>query len=203
MLRHSAEVRWFYEGEAGDELLSWFSFGRPPAREPPRVDRYLRLPGCRGTSIKIREGKLEVKAQAGPQEAVRYADTISGLSDRWVKWSQKLPEVEPLLEANANETMIWTAVSKTRLARVVPVLSDAYCSMELVRITTHGHHWWSLALEVSGDPSHVAEGLARAAEGSLVAAPPPVKLAEADSYAYPVWLDLISSESSPTRGSTV
>jgi hypothetical protein len=198
MLRHSAEVRWFYEGALPDEILEWFCLGRPPAREPPRVDQYLWLPGCTTTSVKIREGKFEVKAQAGSSKGARYAEGVFGIRNHWIKWSWRLPDLERWLETQTDENAVWTSVSKTRLARVFPADAEraptgagGYCSFELVRLSANEQRWWSLALEVSGDPARVAEGLEYAAEQSLATAEFPRELREPDSFAYPVWLDRI------------
>jgi hypothetical protein len=143
-----------------------------------------------------------MKAQAGLSEKMRYSEGVTGISNRWVKWSWKPPDMKRWLQMQLDENTAWTAVSKTRLARRVPVMADqprpgvtgGHCSFELVRITAFDGRWWSLALEVSGDPSDVTKGLARAAEQTVVITPPPFGLKEADSFAYPVWLDRIASD---------
>src|SRR5437899_2480335 len=83
---HSAEARWFFRMSLNSELLKWFSPEREPFKEPERQDDYLRLPNCETVSIKIRQEKLEIKAQTSPAKLFSINGS-SGRTDEWIKWT--------------------------------------------------------------------------------------------------------------------
>ena len=59
------EIRWFFPGAIPAGVLGWFRDGAPIAPAPKRTDIYLPLPERLALSVKLREGRLEIKTQAG------------------------------------------------------------------------------------------------------------------------------------------
>ncbi len=212
----SAEVRWFFAGELPDAVRAWFNDGDLVRREPERTDEYIQLPGCRTASLKIREGRLEVKARTRAPEAVTYADDVEGLRDSWIKWSSNDVDDQPLrqLLERTDEGRIF--VTKQRLLRTFSLDGDDPetvdgsevwlnngCQLELTRIAVRAASaepeasmrddgstsatWWSLSCEAFGEPDRIAANLDRTATW-IFTAPPPLKLPRHASRSYPAWL---------------
>ena len=217
----STEVRWFFAGELPDAVRAWFDKGDLVRREPERTDEYIRLPDCRTASLKIREGRFEVKAQTRAPEAVTYTDYVEGLRDSWIKWSSNVIDDQPLrlLLEGPDEGRIF--VTKQRLLRTFslggddPVAVDGSevwldngCQVELTRISARAalvepgarapdggsasSAWWSLSFEAFGEPDRIATNLDRTAT-YIFAEPPPVKLPRQASHSYPAWLSAITA----------
>ena len=216
----STEVRWFFAGELPDAVRTWFDRGDLVRREPERTDEYIQLPDCRTASLKIREGRLEVKARTHAPEAVTYADNVEALRDGWIKWSSNIIDEQPLrqLVERADEGRI--LVTKQRLLRTFAlggedpevvdgseVWLDNGCQVELTRISVRAaavepeagisdggsapSTWWSLSFEAFGEPDRIAANLDRTAAW-IFAKPPPVKLPRQASRSYPAWLSSVT-----------
>ena len=62
---HSAEIRWFIEGDVPDEVRDWFLQSGLAIDEEPRVDEYLVLPGSTATGVKFRQYPGDDRASFG------------------------------------------------------------------------------------------------------------------------------------------
>jgi len=205
---HSTEVRWFLEGPLPDEMRLWFETGGSAKTEPQRTDEYLFLPGCETTSVKLREGRFEVKALTQPPVSVPCRHGISGFRDAWVKWSSARIDKDTSSRLAGRAEDRWIAVSKLRRLRLVSLeggeavevapdhgwLSGG-CQVELTAIEawsrTQGRSeaepWWSLSFEAFGNEKTMQDGIDLVID-KFFKEPPPVNLSREASFSYPVWL---------------
>lgn len=166
MLLKTTEFRWFWRTDDQQRATAWFTAldGHSPTEEPSRQDRYLLLPGCRTTGVKLREGRFELKALLAERDECSMAGWPTGRLQTWVKWSLDravLAENErKLLDAGR-----WRQVGKTRLLRrylpdqedrLRPVAGDEEgqtCQAELTRISLpgQGSNWMTLGFEMNCD----------------------------------------------------
>jgi hypothetical protein len=202
----TAEVRWFYPGTVAPAVAAWFRRSEPALEEePPRVDHYLRRVGTDGLSVKLREGRVEVKQRQSECGIVRFHPRVAGRVGLWRKWSFGLIETrgQPLpAEAVAAH---WIAVEKRRTLRryrldgervmaVVPTeLPDQGCDLELTRVRVGGADWWSVGLEAHGRESGLKDTLLLVARHLMARTEPPSLVVE-DSYGYPSWLLYLEQE---------
>lgn len=206
----TAEVRWFYTGPIPPETEAWFQQGAGDVtREPPRTDRYLRLPNTDGLNVKLREGRLEVKQRVGQATLVPFHDRVAGSVEQWRKWSFELVEPASAPSSIASTDPSWIAVRKERrlrtyqakdgevvVARGAPDSPAEGCELELTRIQAAGQAWWTLAFEAFGDESILQEELLLVARHVFSVDRPPL-LQAGDSYGYAAWLTNISQAEAP------
>lgn len=206
---HSGEMRWFFRGEPPHEARDWFENRGCGRSEPARTDNYLVLPGCRTAGVKLRGGRLEIKARTGAPEAADYANGISGYRDTWVKWSSPTGDSDYLGKLLLRAEDRWLSVEKQRYLRLVSLVAQEPeevepggewlprgCQVELTTIRTWptdgdatlAAPWWSLSFEAFNDPLTILEDLDRAIEYFFRDAPP-IGLGRDSSMSYPVWLD--------------
>lgn len=205
---HSAEIRWFFEGPLPDDMRLWFEAGGPAKTEPQRTDEYLFLPGCVTTSVKLRDGRFEVKALTQSPCSVSCRHGITGLKDAWVKWSSARIDNDTSSRLAGRVEDPWISVSKMRRLRLVSlegeepieVSSDhaclsGGCQVELTAIEawsrtqdrSEAEPWWSLSFEAFGDERTMQDGLDLVID-DFFKEPPPVNLSREASFSYPVWL---------------
>ncbi len=222
-MQHSAEIRWFFQGSAPREVMDWFenSLG---SREKKRDDEYLVLPHCRTVSVKVREGKLEVKAQREPPQLVDYGGAAEGYRDLWVKWSRPAADMPELRRLIGSGKERWIFVEKRRFLRKFSLDPGAPlevraaedrpaegCGVELTHLIAKlgqpyspseagweaKGEWWSFSFESFADPLRVQDNLERVAGTFFEQNHPPIPLAAETSESYPVWLSrLAESEQS-------
>ncbi len=199
----SGEIRWFFEGRLPADVRDWFESPGRGIREPRRSDDYLLLPGCTTAGVKLREGRLEIKALTRPPVPASYANRVSGLKDGWIKWSRKADDARLLRDILIGEEDTWISVSKERHLRLFSletgdpeelpprsrILSKG-CQVELGSIELDGNrHAWSFSFEAFGHADEVLQHLDPVVE-LFAADPPPVALRQEQSMSYPVWLTL-------------
>jgi hypothetical protein len=196
----TAEVRWFYQGTMPPAFLAWFQgFGHAPEEEPTRVDYYLRLVGTDSLSIKVREGRVEVKQRYEGCSIVQFHQRVAGRVGLWRKWSFGL--VEAVSQDPHPETVgpQWVSVEKKRTLRryrldgkrVVAAapgeVPDQGGDLELTRVRVGREEWWSVGLEAYGAEPVLESTLLLVAEYVMAPTQPP-SLAAGNSYGYPEWL---------------
>jgi hypothetical protein len=197
-------------------MVDWFTRGHDVRDEPERVDEYLALPGCETTGVKLREGRLEVKARTAGPVAMALPGGHGGRREGWVKWSLAADEGGALrqsVDASGDE---WVRVGKRRRLRklatgargvleVDPADADlpAGCQVELAALRVlgparrspvdgpperpAGEPWWSLSFESFGETARLDDQL-EPATAAVLGRPPPVTLSLARSLSYPAWL---------------
>lgn len=206
MMLHSAEIRWFFPQALPAAVLGWFSTGRDPAAEGVREDDYLLFPDCDTVGVKLRQGKLEIKAllSAPRPLTLRVGQNLNGRMDQWIKWSfedQGLKALDPALRQSGR----WLRVRKERRLRKfsatgslaeVPVdqtpLPSSGCNVELVRLEIPAHPpvWFSLGFEAFGSAAGNVETLDETLHHffTLYGPPPDRPLTGRESLSYPAWL---------------
>jgi hypothetical protein len=143
------EVRWFVLGTLSPSAFPW-AHGAGLTQAAPRTDRYVVLPGVDGVGIKLREGRVEVKARSGSLGS-RALGTMSGEVERWVKWSQP---VGSGVSWDQGPGVRIVDVDKTRWS-----LWRDGALIELTALKADGQFWWTAAVEIAGsvaDPSRLA-----------------------------------------------
>lgn len=204
----NVEVRWFFENALPDEVGRWFARGGPASLAGPREDHYLLFPSSLGLNVKLREGRLEVKALVRALGVRTFTAAAAGNVQLWEKrfgGDAALREFEKL---RATASHLWIAVRKERTLRTfspdgdspteVPagkVFLSEGCNVELTNIQVNGSAYWSFALEAFGEPSRAEQHLQRVA-GVVLADKhrPPHPFPAADSRSYPEWIERFSKK---------
>lgn len=122
---YSAETRWFFEGALPDSIAAWFDPSDSARIEAERTDEYLLLPGCTTTGVKLRESRLEIKAQIQASGKAPYGDSVTGYRDAWVKWSRPVTDGRGLRNVRSADDDRWVYVEKARRLRILSLDTDA------------------------------------------------------------------------------
>jgi hypothetical protein len=202
---HTAEARWFIAKILPDEILEWFKAGQALESEGGQVHEYLLLPDVSTVGVKLREGKLEIKAMASAPRPLRRVLGASGRTDQWVKWSfasEGLQTLAPELQRSGR----WLKVRKERFLRRFSAGGDGLveetsrlmtfppsgCNVELTRITVEAdpRFWFSLAFEAFGPPALAVKILEIAIRSFFQehGRAPGIRLSQRNSLSYPAWL---------------
>ena len=198
-MRTTAEVRWIIEEPLPDAILAWYGHPGTARAEPARVDSYLVFPGCSSVGVKIRHGRLEIKALQGAPRPFAPAGGVEGALEIWVKWTASGPPLDAPSSGPGGDAA-WVDLSKSRLIRVfacdrqraVEVAADQQvelgCLVELTRLRLGQVVAWSLGFEAFGPASDVRAGLRLVARALLGGDPLPYVLTRAQSGSYAAWL---------------
>jgi hypothetical protein len=198
------EVRWFVRGSIPEEVREWFVQGDPaPLPEPPRVDQYLRLQRSNALSIKLREGRIEIKQRLHQYGNIRFHRRVSGAIEHWRKWSMPLAATGESLAEILVPQSSWAAVRKERLLRgyrcdaggqVLAIRGeyvDRGCHMELTTVQAGDRVWWTLAFEAYGTEPSLRGSLVSTIGYILERDGSTITLDARDSYGYARWLALM------------
>jgi hypothetical protein len=201
---HSAEVRWFFRGRLPGDMRLWFEATGLATTEPRRTDDYLLLPGCVTTSVKLRDGRFEVKALTQSPNSMTYCNGINGLRDAWVKWSSARIDIDTSNRLVGSADDRWISVSKSRRLRLVSLEGEepaevapdhgwlsGGCQVELTELKTESVPWWTLSFEAVGDGRSMQDSLDLVID-DFFKEPPPLNLSREASFSYPVWLQRLN-----------
>jgi hypothetical protein len=202
---YTAEARWFIPVTLPDAVLDWFRAGQPLDSEGVQVHEYLLFPDCDSVGVKLRDGRLEIKAMRCAPQPLSPNCGINGRKEQWVKWSfasEALQALDPAL----NQSGAWLKVRKERFLRrfsaergrlmevtarqgPLPVVG---CNIEVTRIDVDAkpRFWFSLGLEAFG-PATVTSQILNDALGLFFdehGCIPGTTLSECESASYPAWL---------------
>ena len=193
----TAEVRWFFRGQAPGALTAWFS--DQGAQPQERADCYLRLPETDALGVKVRggEGWLELKLREHALGEQELSGDAAGAVEQWRKWSFEPAGDHP--SGHGLDLASGSLVTVHKLRRLVtytppdwkPSLEPARgdgCNVELTALRAAGEKWSTLGLEAFGPESTILESLlssARALFGDLAL---PQGLRADLSCGYPGWL---------------
>ena len=202
---YTTEVRWFIPETLPDAVLDWFGAAQALDSEGVRVHEYLLFPDCDSVGVKLRDGRLEIKAIRGKSQPLRSDLGIKGRTEQWVKWSFTSEAFQGLDQA-LHQSGRWLKVRKERFlrrfsaerGRLVEVtarqglLPAVGCHSEVTRIEVDANprFWFSLGFEAFGPPAGTARILDDAVllffnEHGLI---PGTTLSEYESASYPAWL---------------
>jgi hypothetical protein len=203
----TVEVRWFYKGTIPPEIAAWFEHGEQMYDDlAPRTDQYLRLAGSDALSIKLREGRIEIKQRQRQYGAEHFHERVTGIVERWYKWSFILAGDNGAFEEKLLPAQSWIEVQKKRRLRRYNLADDRRlealpvttlplqgCEFELTSLRAKGEEWWSLCFEAFGPEDTLHKSLALVAWHTMSSYPPPLLDAD-DSYSYPCWLEIVGQE---------
>lgn len=202
---HTAEARWFIAKILPDEVLDWFRAGQVLEPEGVQVHEYLLFPDVSTVGVKLREGRLEIKAMVSAPRPLSRDLGVTGRRDQWVKWSfasDGLKTLDPALQEYGS----WLKVRKERFLRKFSTGRDGLveetarqrpfpasgCNVELTRITVEAdpRFWFSLAFEAFGPPALAVKILEMAIHSFFQehGRAPGIRLSRRNSLSYPAWL---------------
>lgn len=197
----SLELRWFCPGKLPRQVEQWFQQecpGQLLQSPDERVDQYLLIPNCHYMSVKLRQGRLEVKWRQQQLGAIAGSASAQGCGERWLKWLCT-DAGESLVFGDQPLTGPWLAVDKLRSQRKYRVQGhgtftgvavdeplERGCAVELTRLRLQAQDWWTLGFETFGSALLLTD-LQGLAQQILQSYPGPT-LNLANSWGYPEWL---------------
>jgi hypothetical protein len=213
------EVRWFFKGsipekEVGDWFLNNPRFGERLTGKhgKEREDLYLLTPGNTGIGAKLREGRFEIKLLQDQQD-LELTGGAGGRSEVWHKWKwlyargKKDAKINELVTRSlmaSTHPKLRVMVRKKRWQRKFTVTGPGelapfpgrgkdltwWLSAELTGLQVGDSPWWTLALEVYGNPDEPMPKLEQSLLCLLQEYPgPPLRMANSQSY--PEWLAML------------
>lgn len=183
------ELRWFSHGTPPIEVEHWFSAdcsGKLQWSSQEREDLYLYTPQCDYLNIKLRQGRLEVKWRKAELGIRRFSPLWEGKVEQWLKWSCQDPTQQSFVPADVVGKGPWIAVKKRRRQRLYQGLS-----WELTELNVKNDVWWSTAFEMVAEDDRqidIFEGIV----SQVSKTDQGLKLLAENSYAYPMWLSLLT-----------
>ena len=186
----TAELRWFFRGDAPGPVLAWFEASADPPQA--RSDLYLALPGTDALGVKIRGGttNVELKVRPRPPDKLVLRGGVSGQLEEWQRWSFPRPGISRLVPRLGLPKERWLEVHKRRRLATIPFRGEAGCRVELTALRVQGQTWTTVGFESYGPEPDLVPALEAAADaffGSLDL-PGPGGLGAEISCGYPGWL---------------
>jgi len=197
----SVEWRCFGSGELPGALVHFWT-QKQARQEPARTDTYLRFPHARTVGVKMREGRLEVKALIRPAEKTFRLSAFPDEQhlESWEKWSLAHESLEPLLHHWARaQPYQWLEVGKRRwLFDGLPEdAGEARVQCELSQLEVQKKRYWSLSLEafpLGPDAFQAALRAARLVVEPALQGLPASVISALRIMSYPRWLGHWQSE---------
>lgn len=198
MIAESAEIRWIFAGPPppAADAFGYETWGAAEVR----TDIYLLFGVGAAVGVKLRDRNFEVKALTRVGAPTRLAPAITGVSERWVKWSIGDPSVQAFgaaMQAGAPTAAVakrrWLKRYSTESGAPVVAAPGARlasgCGVEITALTLDGRPWWSFGLEAFG-PAAELETILETVAAAFLADHPyrGPTLTEAESLSYPSWL---------------
>jgi hypothetical protein len=197
-MARSTELRWFVQGNPTFGFEAWFHSNNafPAEVEPGRTDQYLALRENESASLKLRNGKLELKVQVSAARVHRWGE-LAGKIDIWEKWV-----VETEADARIRGSGRWIPIEKDRQLRRYREGAAGFEEVEPGTLIENGFKaefcrlklqlepgrpvepWWTFSLEGFGDRRALSDGAA----WFFGRKPSPIRLTAAMSRSYPSWL---------------
>lgn len=193
------EIRWFAPGTPPSHVTDWIT-NLGAKSESNRTDLYL-LSEDPAMNVKFREGQLQTKHRIGDGETIRVNERVSGVRERWIKWSFPLDDDAPDL-IESDPTGLWVPVHKQRLQVELdadeqierlqgaglevtePDPVDALAELTVVR--SGDTVSWTVNVEAEGAPDRLTTTLEQIVP--LFFADPAISFEEDGSFGYAEWL---------------
>lgn len=145
---HSYELRWFSEKPLENTESFFANHGARIVPGSGRTDRYL-VNGDDSYSLKVREGRLEVKIRTGKGKLIAGKGTPAW----WTKWSYGLNnpvvresfETGDYLDVAKDRTLLFTHSKSSELHLQSP--GDTACQIEYGKITIGENSYFTFGLE--------------------------------------------------------
>jgi hypothetical protein len=207
MSKLSLELRWFFRGLVPGEMQTWFSRKLPadrPQKEKVRQDLYFIVRDREDLGLKLSRGRLELKCRQESQPFSLSEPRMSGVQETWIKqeWRYAKEFADNLevafgkpklqgwrVEVQKNRSMRKYQVDATGKVSDLPIDQPAerLFKVELTSLIKHDRPWWTLGIEISGEPPNLHEIFAIAVK-NLLDGHPELDLNTDRSYGYPHWL---------------
>lgn len=199
----SAEIRWFFPGEPGRELESWFRQSFTRVAVGRRTDLYLLGTG-EALNIKLREGRLEIKQRGRTEAGFKVNSRVTGRRESWVKWPFDLAAEDLALPSAVPPTESWLPVNKNRLLRTfIPEMAEITetqagsfpvrgCNAELTFLEVSGAPWYTVGLEAFGEKAD-RSGLLHSVADYFFDRDFPLILNQESSYGYAAWIEKLQN----------
>jgi hypothetical protein len=165
MLFQSLEIRWFSENPI-PATERWFEkYDLISAAQDIRTDYYLIPALSKGMGIKLREGKIEIKSRLAKSIAKDILPNVSGLEERYQKWSFPINESTEEFQKLISDSTNWLPVIKERRALILDdsdnsdiqnrihapgTILQAGCQFEYTRIFISNKTFFTIGLECFG-----------------------------------------------------
>jgi hypothetical protein len=215
----TVEIRWFFPGVPEIGVKNWFldnpRFGEAltETQGPIRSDLYLLAGGNTGIGRKLREGSFEIKLMQHQEEIIAAGGAVRGRGEIWHKWkwayarAKKDNKTDELVIASfmaSTAKNLRVMVRKKRWQRVFSPIGTAESAMvpgspkepscwiqaELTELRVEEAPWWTLALEVYGNPEEPLAFLRQNLQWFLEDYGGPALHID-NSYSYPEWLAML------------
>jgi hypothetical protein len=214
----SAEIRWFWKGDAPAPVDRWFKAGPEGwGGGGPRTDKYIVERAHHELGLKIRDAKPGVDAKgidvkglvAVASRSARFGTTEARV-ELWTKWTSSVPELAAAPVVTVHKTRLLRkldtstdSVREVKLgggkSREDPLLqgtgTDVGCNIELTEIGIEGSNskWTTLGFEAFAFNGAKAFAPLDAVEASLRRAldhlaAPALDLSGGLELSYPAWL---------------
>lgn len=164
-MTNSAEIRWFFQGIINNNILLYFKDKRIIfSEEPPRTDWYLKN-NDNFTSIKLRNGNLEIKKFTGNVEGFQINQQINGNAGKWVKFVFNSGSGDDEGDIVSGNHPDWIRVDKQRSVvrfeqngNELIITEDRrpreVILLEICFVKVLNMDFWTVAIEASGNESN-------------------------------------------------
>lgn len=181
----SAEIRFWWHGDAPASVEDWFSAGKPPAKHERRRDLYLDCSDP-GRGIKLRGGRHPLEIKTLVDAGVSLSGGLTG--QLWVKTRTALaatPE-KPVAVMKDRQSL---AFDRNAACLASPASEQASAALELGTVQIEGRtdHWTTLAIEAWGDAVQAPRILEAIVRSTRL---PTLPLNDGFCGSYPDWLCL-------------
>jgi hypothetical protein len=207
MSKPTLELRWFFKDLVPAEVRQWFVQKLPadqPRKEKSRTDLYFIVRERDDLGLKLSRGRLELKWRRQAEPFSLSEPRVAGVAETWIKEEWRFDKEytnyldlafgKPKLkgwrvEVHKNRSMLKYQVDSQGHAAdlatddTVPRL----LKVELTDLIKHDRPWWTLGLEISGEPQNLPEIFALALK-NLLQDLPRLDLQTSCSFGYPHWL---------------
>ena len=203
----SLELRWFFKGAVPPEVQTWFSqeiLADEPQKEKIRTDLYLIVKDREDLGLKLSRGRLELKCRQASLPFSLSELKIAGVQETWIKQEWRYAkEFAGTLEMAFGKPKLqgWRVeVQKNRsmrkyqvdaggkvLALAMDKPAERLFKIELTNLIKHERPWWTLGMEIAGEPDNLQEIFPLAVKNVLTGLPQ-LDLHTGRSYGFPYWL---------------
>ena len=164
-------------------------------------------------NVKLREGRVQTKHRLGDPTPIRFADNVTGIQERWVKWS--FPTVEQHHDLfQKDPTGLWVPIHKERHQRIIEpdeqthlldhlIESDpVQAKIELTEVQFDEHTAWTICIESIGRPDALPGTLQQMGNFFFAQGTPPA-LSKDHSFGYTQWIQTLRANQTGTENSVL
>ncbi len=207
MSKIGLELRWFFKGALPADVQNWFNqrfAAARPQKEKSRQDLYFIVRDREDLGLKLSRGRLELKYRQESQLFSLSEAGVVGVAETWSKQEWRCGKEyaatlamafgKPNLkgwrvEVQKNRSMRKYQVDERGMISDLPTdkPADRLFKVELTSLIKHDRPWWTLGMEIAGEPPNLREIFAMALQ-NLLTGRPGLDLHTDNSYGYPHWV---------------